>query len=142
MIALSHNDKPDSFEYFNNLSFDRRVFFKKSKVINTMVYEKAIADTELDLAIDALSSGMGEGCLMIGEKAKFGGSRVSRDLIMDYLIEELGPKRLHMLKQYDKSKKEYKFSLDQNNVLKPLLNKGIAYEFLEAFISFRKDSGT
>lgn len=138
MIALSHNDKPDSFEYFNNLSFDRRVFFKKSKVINTMVYEKAIADTELDLAIDALSSGMGEGCLMIGEKAKFGGSRVSRDLIMDYLIEELGPKRLHMLKQYDKSKKEYKFSLDQNNVLKPLLNKGIAYEFLEAFISFRK----
>lgn len=138
MINLTYKDRPDSLEYFNNLSYDRRVFFDRPKVINTMIYEKALADTEKQLAIDSLSVGLGEGDLYVGDEDKFGGSKRSRELILEYLIDVVGPKRQHMLKVYDKQTRSSRYSLDKNNVLTPLIDAGIATEFLTEFTSYRE----
>lgn len=137
MLNLTYKDKPDYLEYFNNLSVDRKVFFDKQKVLNTIIFEQALADTELDLSIDSLATGLGEGCLYVGDIDKFGGSKLSRELIMQYLLQEVG-KRTYLLKVHDKDKGGDKYSLDKNNVLKPLLEMGIASEFLSEFILYRE----
>lgn len=138
MLNLTSKDKPDSFEYFTNLSYDRRVFFDREKVINTMVYERALSETELKLSVDSLCSGIGEGGMSLGDMDKFGGSRVSKDIILQYLSNEVGPRRQHMLMLYDKKTKKNRYSLDKNFILTPLFENGIATEFLSEFISFRE----
>lgn len=138
MLSLSSKDMPNSFEYFNNLSYDKRVFFDRKKVVDTMIYEKALADTERDLAIDSLATGLGEGDLYIGDESKFGGSKKSRELITDLLVESVGPKQQYLLKVYDKETHKLKYSLNKDQVLKPLINKGYATEFLTEFVSFRE----
>ena len=54
MLNLTNKDRPNELEYLNNISVDRRVFFDKQKVIDTMQFEQALSSTDLDLAINAL----------------------------------------------------------------------------------------
>lgn len=138
MLVLSSKDTPNSFEYFNNLSYDRRVFFDRKKVMDIMTYEKALAETERNLAIDSLCTGMGIGDLYLGDESKFGSGKVSRDCIMDYLMEVVGTKQRYLLEVYNKETHRRELSLNKENVLKPLLNKGYATEFLSEFISYRE----
>ena len=86
LLNLKYTDKPDGLEYLANLSVDKRVFFNKKKVMDTIIFEQALADTDLELSVDALCIGLGESDLYVGDLNKFGGSHVSRDLILEYLI--------------------------------------------------------
>ena len=57
--------------------------------------------------------------------------------IMQYLLDEVGEKRRYLLQKYDGRTHESKLSLDANAVLKPLLDMGIATEFLSSYLSYR-----
>lgn len=138
MLVLSSKNTPNSFEYFNNLSYDRRVFFDRKQVIDIMIYEQALAETERNLSIDSLCTGMGIGDLYLGDESKFGSGKVSRDLIKEYLLDSVGDKKRYLLEVYNKESRSREISLSKEKVLKPLLNKGYSTEFLSEFISFRE----
>lgn len=137
MLNLTNKDRPNELEYLNNISVDRRVFFDKQKVIDTMQFEQALSSTDLDLAINALLINCGGIYTEIGSKDKFGGSNDSKMAIMQYLLDEVGEKRRYLLQKYDGRTHESKLSLDANAVLKPLLDMGIATEFLSSYLSYR-----
>lgn len=138
MLNLTHRDKPDTLEYFGNVSCDRRVFFDKRKVLNIVKFEEGLALTCRDLSITALTCGLEIGGLYIGDISKYGGSKESRELILEYLLKEAGPKREYMLSQKGRYASESGYSLDKNNVLIPMRDAGIANEFLDSFIDYRE----
>lgn len=138
MLNLTSKDKPDDFEYFSNISYDKRVFFDTAKVLRTIDIEGSMALTDRELAIDSLSAGLGYGDLDIGDISKFGGSKLSRGLILDYLASELGDKRMYMMKKRDKKTGRETYSMSTSEVLNPMMDAGIAVEFLTNFIAYRK----
>lgn len=138
MLNLTYKDRPSEAEYLTNISHDRRVFFDTKKVRQMMEYEKALAETESDLTLTSFCTGMGDPVLDVGDESKFGGSARSKDLILAYLRSELGKGREYMLSVYDKYTRDYRESLSKEEVLKPIMDSGVAVEFLSEFISFRE----
>ena len=99
MLNLTSNERPDDFEYFNNLSCDKRVFFDGEKVLRKISVDRAITETGLEMSIDSLFMTLGYGDLYIGDRSKFGGGETSRDLILESLAKELGPNRIYMMQK-------------------------------------------
>lgn len=135
MLNLSYKDKPSDFEYYDNLSYDKRVFFDTKKVMQMIVANKAVADTEVELAMDYLAVDSGSADGFFGARESFGSSHSSRDYIIDYLLDEVPGNLRYLMFPNDSANA----SLDMDNVLEPLLNMGIAVPFLTNYMSFRRD---
>lgn len=138
MLNLTHNDKPDSLEYLNNLSVDKRVFFDIEAVKRAMGYESALADTCGKIAGEVFEECNGMGSLGITILSSIGSTDKSKNAIIEYLRREVGESREYMIQVYDKKKRKNRFSLDKKNVLLPLLESGYAVNFIQEYLTYRE----